>query len=341
MNLQKNNTLELLKLFASYMVVFIHVKFYGRLGPVMDTLARFAVPFFFLVSGFCSYKITCEKIKKRIRNILTLLIFSVVCCTAFKVAMLLAKGNMDEIMSYLSNYLDIVVLAKMFVFNATISSVHLWYLFAILYVYVIFFFATKFRLSDKIIFIISFCLLLLQLLLGEVLSVFGIALPKIIVRNFLVMGIPFFGLGLFVKKYAHKFRSIPNYVIFAFIIIGSIEPLLSRHFFGENELYSGTLLVLFAVVCVLIKYSDVRYPSVFVALEGCSTYIYIFHIMISAVINRMYTIVGIDKGSSMLLSNIHPILVCICSTIFAHFIIRIYNKAKQKQALMAQRTTAE
>ena len=64
MNYQKSSTLELLKLFTSYMVLFIHVKFYDKLGTVVETVARFAVPFFFLVSGFHSYEITCDKIKK-------------------------------------------------------------------------------------------------------------------------------------------------------------------------------------------------------------------------------------------------------------------------------------
>ena len=330
---KKNSTLELLKLFASYMVVFIHVTFYGRLGSIMKTLARFAVPFFFLVSGFHSYEITCDKIKKRIRNILTLLIFSVVCCTAFKVFALLSKGNMAEVTSYLSNYLDLVVLAKLLVFNIPISSVHLWYLFAVFYVYVIFFFVTKLRISDKIIFIMSFCLLFLHILLGEGLSIFGIALPESIVRNFLVMGVPFFGLGLFVKKYEHKFHSIPNYVIFASIIIGIIEAILSRYFFGINELYIGSLFILFAVVCVFVKYSDTRYPPFLIALEGCSTYIYIFHIMIAAVINRMYALFGIDKDSSIFLKNIHPILVCIASTILAFCITQFIKKTQRKNKI--------
>ena len=334
MNVQKNSTLDLLKLFASYMVVFIHVPFYGRLGPIMETCARFAVPFFFLVSGFHSYEITCDKIKKRIRNILTLLILSVVCCTAFKVFTLLSKGNMADVTSYLSNYLDLVVLAKLLMFNITISSVHLWYLFAVLYVYVIFFFVTKLRISDKIIFIMSFCLLFLHILLGEGLSILGIELPKPIVRNFLVMGIPFFGLGLFVKKYEHKFHMIPNYVIFVSIIIGIIDSILSRYFFGQNELYIGSLLVLFAVVCVFVKYSDIQYPLFLIALEGCSTYIYIFHIMIADLINRIYALLGIDIGSSIFFKNTHPILVCICSTILAYFIVRIHKKAKQKQNLI-------
>lgn len=42
MTVQKNDTLELIKLFASYMVVFIHVMFYGTVGEAMNALGRFA-----------------------------------------------------------------------------------------------------------------------------------------------------------------------------------------------------------------------------------------------------------------------------------------------------------
>lgn len=339
MNLQKNSTLELLKLFASYMVVFIHVKFYGKLGSIMETTARFAVPFFFLVSGFYSYKIPYNKIIKRIKNIFSLIILSVICYTAFNVFTLLLKGNMHEVTSYFSNYLDLAVLVKLFVFNITISSEHLWYLFAVLYVYVIFLFVTKLRFSDKTIFIISFFLFVLHILLGEGVSFLGVALPKSIIRNFLVMGVPFFGLGLFVKKHEHKFHSVPDFVIFASIIIGFFESLLSRYFFGRNEVYIGSLLILFAIVCVFIKHSNARYPSFLTALNGCSTYVYIFHIIISGLINRMYTLFGIEKSSSVLLTNIHPLLVCACSTAFAYVIVRLNNKRKHKQAFVAQKNS--
>ena len=43
MNTQKNYTLELFKLFASYMVVFIHIMFYGEMG----------IPFFALGGKVC------------------------------------------------------------------------------------------------------------------------------------------------------------------------------------------------------------------------------------------------------------------------------------------------
>ena len=142
MNTQKNHTLELIKLFAAYMVVFIHVSFYGELGVVVDGLSRFAVPFFFLVSGYYSYRINAEKIKKRIVKILILFIFSAICCAAFEIIVLL-KYNTAELSIILNKFADLSTYVNLFVFNLPVISGHLWYLLAILYVYVIFYFVTK------------------------------------------------------------------------------------------------------------------------------------------------------------------------------------------------------
>lgn len=41
---RRNTTLDVLRLLAAYMVVSIHVMFYGLPGVAVDALARFAVP---------------------------------------------------------------------------------------------------------------------------------------------------------------------------------------------------------------------------------------------------------------------------------------------------------
>ena len=331
MNAKKNTTLELLKLFASYMVIFIHVLFYGRLGIVFDTLARFAVPLFFLISGFYSYQITPEKLKKRTLNILTLLILATVCYTIFNIAPLLLKGNIDKVVLHFSKYIDFTTLSILFILNVPVSSVHLWYLFAMLYVYVVFYFVMMLRFSEKVISIISCSLLFLHILLGECFSAFGIDLPAPIVRNFALMGIPFFGLGLLVKKYEAKLHNIPNYILFISVIVGIAASLLSRYLFGKNELYIGSLFILFAMVCAFIKYPFAQYPRFFTALEGCSTYIYIFHIAISSTLIKIYALFGINTNSSVILKNAHPILVCVVSTIFAFCITQFIKKIQRKK----------
>ena len=330
-NAQRNHTLELLKLFASYMVVFIHVLFYGKMGIVVDALARFAVPFFFLVSGYYSYKIPLEKIKKRIKKLLVLLITSAVCYTIFEIVKLL-KYNPDELVVFLNKYTDIGTYLNLLAFNVPVSSGHLWYFLAIIYVYIIFYFVTKFHIKAHVIFITSLFLLLLHVILGEGLSVFGIITPIPYVRNFLLMGVPFFALGLFVNKHQDKLEKLPNYMVFVFALIGIFEAIISRFLFGANELYIGSLFILAAIVCVFIKCANVKSPTFLTALEGCSTYIFIFHIIISTVILIICGMLGIDIYSSVTLQNLYPIAVCVASTVFAYILIRILKKVGKGKA---------
>lgn len=152
MNMPKNATLELFKLLASYMVVFIHVKFYGHIGTVIETLARFAVPLFFLVSGFYSYQITPEKIRVRIRNIISLLVFSAICYTLFQIIPMLLSRNLKEIGEYFGQYFNIITLCKLLLLNKPVHTLHLWYLLAIVYVYILFYLVTKYKVSEKVIF---------------------------------------------------------------------------------------------------------------------------------------------------------------------------------------------
>lgn len=52
----RNKNLDAVKAVAACFVVFIHVGFPGETGQIIKVIARFAVPFFFMISGyFCYY----------------------------------------------------------------------------------------------------------------------------------------------------------------------------------------------------------------------------------------------------------------------------------------------
>lgn len=331
MSTTKNTTLELLKLFASYMVVFIHVMFYGEFGEIVDALARFAVPLFFLVSGFFSYNISPEKIKKRIKHIAFLFVVSTSLYTVANVVGFLFAGDTAGIVTYFREWIHPITFIKLIGVNVPASSSHLWYLSAMIYVYLIFWLATVRCFNKKVSVTVSLSLLGLHIILGEVLSAFGIVLPNIVVRNFLLMGIPFFVLGLLAKKYEDKLRNVPWYVSVTAAVAGIAETVVSRHFFGKNEIHIGSLLILFAMVTVFIKRADVRYPSFLNGWTACSTYIYILHKMLSPVLMVVYGLFHLDIGSSVTLTNIHPIIVCIVSTVFAYCITQISKRVSLKK----------
>lgn len=326
MDRRRNNTLDVLRLFASYMVVFIHVVFYGRTGMAADALARFAVPLFFLVSGYYSCNTTREKIRRRILHLLRLLVFAVVFYTAFNMLRLLMKGGAGEILPYFLAYTRPENLLKLLVFNVPVHTEHLWYLPAMIYVYWLYRFLMRRQMSEKRILILSLGALTLHLFLGEVLNAFHIPVPSYLMRNFALMGFPFFGLGLLLNQHRDTFGTLPGYLIPVSAAAGVALTLLSCFYLGRNELYVGSVLILFAMVLLFVRYPDREYPRVLTALADCGTYIYIFHPMVSSALSLAYTILGLDYDSSVFLQMIHPLIVCVATTVWAYLLTGILCK---------------
>ena len=326
-----NTTLEIIKLLASYMVVFIHIHFDGHAGIVIDALARFAVPLFFLISGFYSYQITPEKVLKRIKNVLFLIVLGVVSYTLFNLFLMLLWKSPQDILLYFVKYCDIGVWFKLIFMNFTVSSGHLWYLFAILYVYIIFYFVTKHCLRENFIYISAFVLLFVNILLGEGLSAFGIVFDHMNARNFALMGIPFFEIGLLVRKHENKVKKIPGYVSVFAAAIGILGSIASLNLWGEKELYLGSVFILFAIIIIFVKYSDIQYPHILYQSIGFSTYIYIFHIMVNTAVMICYSKLNIDMEQSAILRNLHPLIVCAASTVVSYCIVRILKAVPAKK----------
>ena len=73
----RNRTLDMVKAICAYAVVLLHVHFPGNAGIIANVLARFAVPVFFMVSGyFCFRGDDTEFIRtgKKIRHVLKLML---------------------------------------------------------------------------------------------------------------------------------------------------------------------------------------------------------------------------------------------------------------------------
>ena len=74
----RNYSLDLLKFISSFMIVCIHFKFFGTAGEFITVVSRFAVPVFFMISGYYSYGAEEKKIRSKIFNILKLYLIALV-----------------------------------------------------------------------------------------------------------------------------------------------------------------------------------------------------------------------------------------------------------------------
>ena len=141
------------------------------------------------------------------------------------------------------------------------------------------------------------------------------------------MGIPFFGLGLVAKKHKDNLAKTPVAVTIAITVAGVALTLFSRICLNSCEVYIGSLLMLAAPVILSIKYENVQYPAFITTLAECSTFIYIFHIMVKFTLHYLFVALGIDE-TTVLMTNLLPIINCVVTTVLALVWNRFYTRIK-------------
>lgn len=322
---KRNAWLDLIKLIASFMVVFIHIDFYGIAGKAIDAIARFSVPLFFAVSGFFSLNASAKTIKRRIIKLVALYLIAT---TIYHVENVINMGINDYIASAfgISDILGFIFL------NLPFSSEHLWFLLALIYVYLIWLLVIKFSLNEKMLLIISVICLAIHLILGEGLTLFNISIHRSVVRNFAFMGFPFFTLGYLANKRKEKLSKTKNEILILLIVVGCLESALSYIFFDYNEIYIGSICCLYALIVISIKLEKKSLGRIWVLLSKTSTDVYIFHILISHVGIAIAKALEISTESIVFI-NLWPLIVCfICVglSLIKNFIIA---KIKRKKAI--------
>lgn len=323
--LNRNSTLDLLKLAAAYLVVFIHVPFYGSLGVVVSTLARFAVPVFFISSGFFCYGNDVAIIGKKALKIFYILIFASVLYNITNVLFAVFSDGLGGVVEYLRGFLSLQGWAELLLFNSPFSATRLWFLFALIYVYLLQMLVSKFRVKDTAVLIISLLLLLVNLALVEGLSAFGIEIPEYLTRNFLLTGYPFFGIGLSLRKYQDKVCSAKPALMISGFLAGAVLSLVSLYFIGENVLYLGSVLMAVFAFAVAMKYPSVTDSRKLLRLFDCSLGIYIFHRPVATAVDVFAKVLSINTESALYI-NLIPILVCVLTTAFTLIVKAIADR---------------
>ena len=126
----------------------------------------------------------------------------------------------------------------------------------------------------------------------------------------------------------------------AALLAGAAETLLSRGFFGKNELYLGSVLMAVSLMAFSLKHAQTQYPKAVRLLAGCSTYIYILHILVSTQMLSLYEHLGVDYPASVTMQMIHPLLVCAVSTVLALGIGKV-SAVWRKDRKPTEKSTAE
>ena len=322
-----NYCLDFIKGIACICVVFMHCEFPGRLGVVIQTISRFCVPFFFMVSGyFCYYPgndecggLTRNQLLRKIRHIGTIVLWS----SLFY--LLVAFGT-----SYFYGYPSFVVKQQVFRFLAFnvlfIVSGHLWFLFALLYDYIIW--GILYR-KGKILWLyyISFFMFFAYIILAQGAYLGGLTVPKWLYRNWLVEGLAFFMLGHWIHHKKERL-SIPNRFLIWTILLSTVLCLPERYLlgrdFGVNVMTYPQVIALFLYA---INNSD-RHPGILQIIgKRYSMWVYILHPFVYHSMDGLYK--RLSLTTNMAVNYLRPVIAVLITLSLSAFCFWFLKQTKE------------
>ncbi|MBQ6099363.1 MAG: acyltransferase [Methanobrevibacter sp.] len=246
-----NYSLNIIKCIAIFAVICIHCRFYhvSSVGSVIDAISRFAVPIFFLISGFFSYYENEDYALSKYRmRIIRLVKIYIVANLAYIIFFLLIGKltGLNDVISLFS--LDSIF--GYIIFNLTPGADFLWFISALLYCYILFYIIRKLNFNINSLYVYIPIFLIGNLLLGELSQFLGLTIDFEIYRNFLFMGLPFFTLGYFIHDNKENVTGVlSNSNLIAIMILSLIFTTIETLVVGKHDLYFGIIIF---VVCLFI-----------------------------------------------------------------------------------------
>lgn len=319
--MNRNRSVDLLKVLCSFMVVCLHAPFPEQISNVVTPLSRNAVPLFFMISGYY-YSQTKERKgeRKQLFKLFRLVIASSILFLVWNlVNCWIANEPISSIFDWLDNKKAI---QNVLFFNMSPFSDHLWYVNALIYVLLGIFLFEKVSSRQKLYPLIPL-LILVNLVLGSYAAVIlGLAPKNLITRNFLFVGFPFFLIGDLIYTRQIKMKASTSLVlalVFGLAAVLEHNVLNSLALNACDELYCGNAFSAVFMLLFALQYnknSNSQFHRVLYYIgEKLSTNIYILHPIVVALLGIVIDFCGRFFRPFYGLYYIQPILVYVATVI--------------------------
>lgn len=292
---QRNLTLECCRMVAAIFVVFLHVPFPGQFGGLMACLSRFAVPMFFAISGYYSFRTEPGKLLRRAVRIWSLELAGIGLQLAWKCVQGRSEG-VSVFATLLERVPDGSELTQWLVFQVDPFAGHLWYLSAAAVCHLMLAVYARLRKQPdyRPLYVLSFLLLSGHFAMSEFSGFTGIRVDYTVYRNAWFFGIPMFIMGLFLRQLREGFAEDKKQAVslpLAVLLTGVALSVAEWRVFGGRDLHVGTV----AAVAGLMLLTAAR-PHVPRWLEKAagsfgflSTAVYLVHLIVYDVYNYHYS----------------------------------------------------
>lgn len=245
----RNFPLDILKLIAFIGVVGLHtVDPAGGVSTGLNVCARIGVPVFFAVSGYFAVGASVSVLWRRARRICVLLVFGLAFYAALSLVGLWGGDNAG----FVEKMLDPSRIVNFLYFNYVPDAYHLWFLAALAFVYFAFIVYCSVSGSYRGLYCIAVALLTFRFSCSEVVPTIDPLSMEL--RTWLLMGVPTFALGVFVRSGESHFLRLSSKVFLVVAMLGFALAFMEYKSFGLQELYFGTLLSVFSLFCLCLKH---------------------------------------------------------------------------------------
>lgn len=319
----ENRFLYMIKGIACMAVVLLHVPLPSSIAETVRALARFAVPMFFLITGRympSDRTALCRRLKKTVQ--LTATVWLV--CMVWSVGYMHFCGRLCE---WLRTYFTRGEWLRLLLYNSgkcifvpPLFSDFMWYLFALIYVYLLAILIAGWREKAKnmLCVILLACFFLFQYTLPNFSFEFhGIDIrDSRLYRNFLFFGMSFVLLGQWIGRAKVRSRTKPIPLALTALLGGLLAIAESLLIFGR-ELPVGAAVL--SVALALLAEHIPEHGSRVLAYAGkhLSGHVYCWHVL---VINALKTFV-VPHMAGMPVSLLLPPLAIVLSLLLAQALV--------------------
>lgn len=316
---EKNHCLDFLKGIACFAVVFIHVKFPGIAGDAVWRLAQFAVPVFFLISGYFAYyndsNVTKQNVTRRLKRIFWL---STYASAIYGVVRLIGKITKHTLLADFNISQAIEAVVNFLLLNdldGITGGGHLWFLWALVYAYIFILVINKYN-AWRLAYVIMALLFVFYVVLQSL--GFDNDISWHYRGNWLASGIPYVTLGHYIAANKNKFFAVSNRTYGILTIMGALFSLWRvadmKHIQDCSEL--GIIIMSLSLFVLTLKNpTKVYFKTLEIIGNRYSLDIYIFHILVNTVVLKMITKAGLVDNIAIMW--FHPLVVAMATLLWA------------------------
>lgn len=308
--MERNYAIDYIKFYAIFSVVLIHNPIDGSFGFILDSIARFAVPFFFVAAGFLFGQHILKGsnpgnyFKKYIAKLIKIYASWLAFYMLYDITTSLLYSYIRglDISKVLINYFEKLTLLNLLYYGEGTTGYHLWFLPALIWSATILFIMYHYKKVN---------LLLIISLVFHIIGLFGQSysdlyqLP-IATRDPLFFGLFYTSLGFFfalhyekIKRFITEKERILFYSFIISIVLQVVERSITAKTVDGGDYNISTIFVTIALFFLVLNYKQLGKESLLSKIGRNSLGIYVIHVVFLNMTDTILSILDINYLSEV------------------------------------------